>query len=165
MFRFKFKFLYLSCVLLQYYFIGISLQQGTYDDGTSGLDEVAPLWQCNGTDLTIRSIEGTCNNIKHSNWGAPNRVFDHGFFVPPYYDDSFTGSPKTNIDCRLLSNVLADNGQPPTFTGSPLGDDVLSTTRKSIFELVSLKYLNWKFFFSFCSSVYIFFMIVLWTIY
>src|SRR3954452_14358891 len=132
MFKFKFKLLFLSCILLHYYFIDISLQQGTYDDGTNGLDDPPPLWQCNGTDLVTRSYDGTCNNLVHTNWGTPNRVFDHGYFMP-YYDDSFSGSPKINIDCRVLSNVLADNGQPPTFTGSPLGDDLTSSTRKSVF--------------------------------
>ncbi|RIA89881.1 heme peroxidase [Glomus cerebriforme] len=134
MIEFKFKYFILSCILL-FHFIDISVQQSSaYDDGSSGLDDPPPIWTCNGTDLTIRSYDGTCNNLKHNNWGAPNRVYDRGFF-PAFYDDSFSGSPKINIDCRLLSNVLADNGQPPTFTGNPLGDDVLSSTRKSVFEL------------------------------
>ncbi|CAB4473144.1 heme peroxidase [Rhizophagus irregularis] len=133
MIEFKFKYLILSCILL-HYFIDISIQQSAYDDGTSGLDEPPPIWTCNGTDLTVRSYDGTCNNILHNNWGAPNRVYDRGFF-PAYYQDNFSGAPKLTIDCRQLSNVLGDNGLPPTFTGNPLGDDVLSTTRKNIFEI------------------------------
>lgn len=131
MFKFKFKHLLLLCIL----FIDTSIQQGgTYDDGVTSLDDPPPIWTCNGTDLTIRSYDGTCNNLVHTNWGAPNRVYDRGFF-DPYYDDNFSGSPKLNIDCRRLSNALADNGLPPTFTGNPIGDDILSSTRKSMFEL------------------------------
>ncbi|GBB95321.1 hypothetical protein RclHR1_02510015 [Rhizophagus clarus] len=133
MIEFNFKYLILSCILL-HYFIDITVQQSAYDDGTSGLDDPPPLFQCNGTDFTVRSYDGTCNNLLHNNWGAPNRVYDRGFF-PAYYEDNFSGSPKLKIDCRQLSNVFGDNGLPPTFTGNPLGDDVLSTTRKNIFEI------------------------------
>jgi len=161
MFKSKFKHL-LLCVL----FIDVSIQQGAYDDGITSLDDPPPIWVCNGTDLTVRSYDGTCNNLNHTNWGAPNRVFDRGFFEA-YYDDNFSGSPKLNIDCRQLSNALADNGLPPMFTGNPMGDDIISSTRKSIFELVSSETFNkCSFFFLFYRSYHyrLLYIIVLWSI-
>ncbi|CAG8437836.1 7987_t:CDS:2 [Funneliformis caledonium] len=138
----KFKYdVLLYIVISLSCFIPISIQQA-YDDGDGSLlDDVPPIWICNGTDLKTRSYDGTCNNLVHTNWGAINRVFDRGFF-DPYYDDYFTGSPVSLIDTRLISNLLADSGQPPSFTGNPLGDDILTTTRKTVFETFFGQFIN-----------------------
>ncbi|CAG8563614.1 12140_t:CDS:2 [Gigaspora rosea] len=96
---------------------------------------------CNGTDLDIRNYDGSCNNLNHSNWGTPNRIYWRGSF-PAYYKDGVTGEPVLKIDARMISNMLSDSGQDPVFSGSPMSDDIISTTRKSMFEVFFGQFIN-----------------------
>ncbi|CAG8555169.1 27832_t:CDS:2 [Racocetra persica] len=112
--------------------------QQSYGNDATSLPDVPVKWTCNGTDLDIRAYDGTCNNLENSNWGVPNRVYDRGNFSA-VYKDNFTGEPIIRIDARMISNTLCDSGQSPVFSGSPLTDDILSSTRNSMFEVVSIE--------------------------
>jgi hypothetical protein len=106
------------------------------DGGPSSIVET-PVWKCNGTDIKQRTLDGTCNNLKHSNWGAAARPFSRGKFQPNYAPNT-NRTPWIDIDVRMISNALASSGQEPNFVGNPIGDDRLSVTRKSMFEIVSV---------------------------
>nr|CAG8499353.1 10418_t:CDS:2 [Entrophospora candida] len=95
------------------------------NEGQSSLNDVQPLRACNGTDIDIRGYDGSCNNIKRSNWGVPNRVFDRVWFDPKY-EDNFTGAPFLKVDSRMISNLLSDDGLPVDYAGNPLQDGLLS---------------------------------------
>uniref|UniRef100_A0A1D1YQS5 Thyroid peroxidase n=1 Tax=Anthurium amnicola TaxID=1678845 RepID=A0A1D1YQS5_9ARAE len=110
------------------------------DGGPSTIDEI-PVWKCNGTALKQRTLDGTCNNLKFSNWGAVKRPFSRGDFEPNYAPNT-NSTPWINIDVRMISNALASDGQLPNFVGNPVGDDVLSTTRKSMFEIFFGQFVN-----------------------
>ncbi|CAG8458196.1 5008_t:CDS:2 [Cetraspora pellucida] len=119
----------------------VHAQQSYGSDAPNSLPNVPEKWTCNGTDLDIRTYDGTCNNIENSNWGTQNRIFDRGNFTA-FYKDNFTGEPAIKIDSRMISNMLCDSGQESVFSGSPLTDDILSSTRKSIFEIFFGQFIN-----------------------
>ncbi|CAG8543808.1 2373_t:CDS:2, partial [Dentiscutata erythropus] len=136
------KHIFLSLYLI-YLFIyhPLIVHAQSYANGPGALPDVPALRTCNGTDLDIRNYDGTCNNLKYSNWGADNRIYDRGSF-PAVYKDSLTGEPVIKIDARMISNMLSDSGQEPVFSGSPLTDDILSSTRKSMFEVIFGQFVN-----------------------
>ncbi|CAG8518182.1 9132_t:CDS:2 [Dentiscutata heterogama] len=113
----------------------------SYANGPGTLPDVPALRTCNGIELDIRNYDGTCNNLNYSNWGTLNRIYDRGSF-PAIYKESITGEPAIKIDARMISNMLSDSGQEPVFSGSPLTDDTLSSTRKSMFEVFFGQFVN-----------------------
>ncbi|CAG8707736.1 17105_t:CDS:1, partial [Cetraspora pellucida] len=74
-------------------------------DSSNELPNVPKMWTCNGTDINIRTYDGTCNNLKHSNWETQNRVYDRGDFFADY-KNNYSGKPAININARIISNIL-----------------------------------------------------------
>ncbi|KAF0374323.1 Peroxidase [Gigaspora margarita] len=132
--------------LALYFFIIINQQLPVHSQYVSGnqsdvVPDLPTLKTCTVNDTKWRMFDGSCNNIENSNWGVPFSIFDRGDFQP-YYKDNYTGQAWSKIDVRMISNILSDSGQKPVFSGSPLDEDLLSTTRKSIFEIFFGQFVN-----------------------
>jgi len=132
---------YFLVALLSQHFSYAQYDSGDGSDGGPSTVNETPVWKCNGTALNQRTLDGTCNNLKNSNWGAVNRPFSRDGFEPNYAPNT-NNTPWIDIDVRMISNALASNGQPPNFVGNPIGDDILSTTRKSMFEIFFGQFIN-----------------------
>ncbi|RUS17743.1 heme peroxidase, partial [Endogone sp. FLAS-F59071] len=80
---------------------------------------------CDFESLFIRTLDGSCNNINHPDWGQAGSYFYRGPEGAQYAPNT-TSDPWQTVDSRLISNTIGNDGQPVSPVGSSDGNQVLT---------------------------------------